>query len=154
MAATNDSYELSFDASRLDLEVIHAFLAASYWSPGIPRAVVAKAIAHSLCVGCFDAAGAQVGFARLITDHATFGYLADVFVLPEHRGRGLGRRMTEAILELPQVRGMRRLLLVTRDAHALYARAGFEQVTDPRPFMQIVRRDVYRRATPAGEEVS
>lgn len=154
MAATDDAYELSFDASRLDLDVIHAFLSTSYWSPGIPRAVIAKAIAHSLCVGCFETSGAQVGFARLITDHATFGYLADVFVLPAHRGHGLGRRMTDAILQLPHVREMRRLLLATRDAHSLYAAAGFEQVTDPRPFMQVLRRDVYRRDPDSRGDVS
>jgi GNAT superfamily N-acetyltransferase len=102
-------------------------------------------IANSLCSAAYAAAdGAQVAFARLITDHATFGYLADVFVLPEHRGQGLGAAVVHALLDLPEVRAMRRLMLATRDAHALYAGMGFTQVEDPRPFMQILRPDVYR----------
>jgi len=139
-----EPYSISLDKDRLQLDVIHAFLTTSYWSPGIPRAVVARAIANSLCAGAYAAkGGAQVGFARLVTDHATFGYLADVFVLPEHRGRALGAAVVQALLDLPEVRGMRRLLLATRDAHALYAGMGFAQVEDPKPFMQILRRDVY-----------
>lgn len=142
------SYAVSLDKNLLQIDVIHAFLTASYWSPGIPRAVVETAIANSLCAGAYAADGAQVAFARLVTDHATFGYLADVFVLPEHRGRGLATVVVRALLELPAVRGFRRLLLATRDAHAVYARLGFAPVEDPTPFMQILRRDVYR--TPPG----
>ncbi len=137
-------YELSFDATRLDLDVIHGFLTESYWSRGIPRPLVERALANSLCIGGYDPDRRQASFARLVTDHATFGYLADVFVLPEHRGRGLGLAMTEAFLARPEVRGMRRLLLATRDAHGVYERAGFEQVTDAKPFMQILRREIYR----------
>ncbi|MEO8505093.1 MAG: GNAT family N-acetyltransferase [Acidobacteriota bacterium] len=144
MSPSTKAYEVSFERSRLDLDVIHAFLSAAYWSAGIPRQVVERAIAGSLAVGCYAPSGAQVGFARLITDHATFGYLADVFVLPEHRGQRLGQRMTRAILDLPEVVGMRRLMLATRDAHSVYAAVGFEQVTDAKPFMQILRRDLYR----------
>ncbi len=139
------SYAVSLERKKLQLDVIHAFLTTSYWSPGIPRATVERAIANSLCAGAYSTAdGAQVAFARLITDHATFGYLADVFVLPEHRGHGLGTAVVHVLLDLEEVRGMRRLMLATRDAHALYAGMGFSQVEDPKPFMQILRRDVYK----------
>jgi GNAT superfamily N-acetyltransferase len=138
------SYSVSLDKNRLQVDVVHDFLSRSYWSPGIPRATVERAIANSLCAGAYaHGDGRQVGFARLVTDHATFGYLADVFVLPEHRGHGLGAAVVHVLLDLPEVRAMRRLLLATRDAHALYARLGFTQVEDPRPFMQILRKDVY-----------
>jgi GNAT superfamily N-acetyltransferase len=143
-------YTVSLDKNRLQLDVIHAFLTTSYWSPGIPRATVERAIANSLCSGAYAADGAQVGFARLITDHATFGYLADVFVLPGHRGDGLGVAVVHALLDLPEVRAMRRLLLATRDAHQLYAGMGFAQLEDPRPFMQILRPDIYSNAAKTG----
>ena len=142
------SYNVSLDKNALQIEVIHAFLTTSYWSPGIPRATVERGIANSLCSAAYTASdGAQVAFARLITDHATFGYLADVFVLPEHRGQGLGAAVVHALLDLPEVRAMRRLMLATRDAHALYAGMGFTQVEDGRPFMQILRPDVYRTSS-------
>ena len=137
-------YRISLDPVELQLGLIHGYLARSYWSPGIPEAMVAKAISNSLCAGAYGPDGAQAGFARIATDHATFGYLADVFVLEEHRGRGLSRAMVEALLALPEVRGFRRLMLATRDAHGLYAKLGFEPVTDPKPLMQILRKDVYR----------
>ncbi len=143
-----NGYRLSLDPSELQLDEIHAYLARSYWSPDIPIAVVAKAIAHSLCVGVYAQDGAQVGFARIATDHATFGYLADVFVLVGNRGKGLSRAMVAALLALPEVRGLRRIMLATRDAHGLYAQLGFEPVTDPKPFMQILRREVYGSLAP------
>lgn len=139
-----DGYRISLDPTELQLGVIHAYLTRSYWSPGIPEGLVAKAIAHSLVVGAYGPGGAQVGFARMATDHATFGYLADVFVLEAHRGKGLSRAMVEALLALPEVRGFRRILLATRDAHGLYEKLGFEPLTDPKPLMQIVRKAVYR----------
>ncbi len=138
-----DGYRLSFDATELQFDVIHAYLTRSYWSPGIPRELVEKAARHSLCIGAYGPDGAQVGFARLATDHATFGYLADVFVLEDHRGRGLSTAMVRALMELPEVQGMRRLMLATRDAHGVYAKLGWEPVTDPAPFMQVLRKDVY-----------
>ncbi|HET6330062.1 MAG TPA: GNAT family N-acetyltransferase [Holophagaceae bacterium] len=138
-----NGYRLSLDPAELLLDAIHAYLARSYWSPGIPKDLVAKAIAHSVCVGVYAPDGAQVGFARLATDHATFGYLADVFVLEGHRGKGLSRAMVAALLSLPEVRGLRRIMLVTRDAQGLYAKLGFEPVTDPKPLMQILRKGVY-----------
>lgn len=131
------------DPADLQFDVIHGYLSRSYWSPGIPREIVEKAASHSLCVGAYGPGGGQVGFARLATDHATFGYLADVFVLEEHRGLGLSAAMVWALMELPEVLGMRRLMLATRDAHGLYAKLGWTPVTDPSPFMQIRRMDLY-----------
>ena len=110
---------------------------------GPDQTTVAKAILHSLCIGAYGPDGAQVGFARIATDHATFGYLADVYVLEEHRGKGLSRAMVETLLALPEVQGFRRILLATRDAHGLYTKLGFEPVTDPNPLMQILRKDIY-----------
>jgi GNAT superfamily N-acetyltransferase len=136
-------YEISTDKGRLDRAAIHAFLAASYWSPGIPEAVVARAIEHSLCFGVFHD-GAQVGFARVVTDRATFGYLADVYLLEAHRGRGLARRLVGEILAHPDLQGLRRLLLATRDAHGLYAKFGFRPLAAPDRMMEIHRPDVYR----------
>ena len=141
-----NSYSVSLDKNRLQLDVIHAFLTTSYWSPGIPRATVERAIANSLCSGAFAAdSGAQVAFARLITDHATFGYLADVFVLEGHRGRGLAEHLVRLILAEPDLQGLRRFLLATRDAHRLYAKRGFSPVAKPQVWMEIAPRDVYRK---------
>jgi GNAT superfamily N-acetyltransferase len=140
-----DEYRISLDPSELQLEVLHGFLAGSYWSPGLPREVLERAVRHSLVAGAYDRAGNQVGFARMVTDQATFGYLADVFVLEPHRGRGLATAMVRALLDLPGVAGFRRILLLTRDAHGVYERCGFQRVTDPAPFMTIHRRDIYRQ---------
>jgi GNAT superfamily N-acetyltransferase len=149
--ALPDGYRLSMDPADLQVAAIHAYLTRSYWSPGIPLATVEKAIGNSVCIGAFAPDGAQVGFARLVTDHATFGYLADVYVLEEHRGKGLSRAMVEALLALPEVQGSRRIMLATRDAHGLYEKLGFEPVADPKPLMQILRKDVYGlQATDSG----
>jgi GNAT superfamily N-acetyltransferase len=129
-----DGYEISTDPARLDLDVIHAFLRTSYWSPGIDRAVVERAIAHSIPFGLCAPDRLQAGFARVVTDRATFAYLADVFVLPEHRGRGLGVRLVETALGHPDVQGVRRFHLATADAHDLYARYGFKP-SDPARMM-------------------
>jgi GNAT superfamily N-acetyltransferase len=138
-----DGYTISTDKARFDVAAIHGYLTRSYWSPGIPRAVVEKAIAGALCFGLFSEQGNQVGFARMITDCATFAYLADVYVLEEHRGKGLGKWIVETILAHPSFRGLRRILLATRDAHALYARFGFEPLATPESFMSIHRPNVY-----------
>lgn len=145
MDATSPHYEISEGAARLDLDVIHGFLRESYWSPGIPRAVVERAIAGSLCFGV-HLGEAQVGFARVITDRATFAYLADVFVLPEHRGRGLSKRLLAHVASHPDLQGLRRFALVTRDGHGLYARFGFKALAQPDRWMEIVDPDVYQRA--------
>ena len=139
-------YEISTDPARLDVEAIHAFLARTYWSPGIPRAVVERAIAHSLCFGVFHE-GAQVGFARAVTDRATFAYLADVYLLEAHRGRGVARRLVAAIVAHPDLQDLRRMMLATRDAHGLYAKFGFTPVAKPDRLMELHKPDVY--ATPS-----
>ena len=135
-------YQISSEQARMDVDAIHAFLTRTYWARGIPRETVARAIAHSICFGVF-ADGAQVGFARVITDRATFAYLADVYLLEEHRGRGLARRLVQAVLAHPDLQGLRRWLLVTRDAHPLYRQLGFEPVAHPDRMMEIHRPDAY-----------
>ena len=136
------SYEITCDPTRLDIGAIHAFLSQSYWSAGIPRAVVERAIANSLCFGVF-LGNQQVGFARVVTDRATFAYLADVYILPEHRGKGLSRRLMEQVTKHPDLQGLRRMLLATRDAHALYAKFGFKPLAVPERIMEIHNPDVY-----------
>jgi GNAT superfamily N-acetyltransferase len=139
-------YSISTDATSLDLDVIHGYLSQSYWSPGIPRQVVERAIANSLCFGAFRGA-AQVGFARVVTDRATFAYLADVFVLEAHRGKGLAKAMVRAILAHAELQGLRRWLLATRDAHALYRQFGFKDLANAASVMEIRDPDVYQRRT-------
>lgn len=139
-----DGYTLSDDPARLDLGAVHAYLARSYWSPGIPRETVERAAAGSLAVGLYAPDGAQVGYARVVTDRATFAYLADVYVLEAHRGRGLGRWMVEQLLAHPDLQGLRRWLLTTQDAHGLYERLGFVRAPFPERFMTIDRPDLYR----------
>jgi N-acetylglutamate synthase-like GNAT family acetyltransferase len=139
---TEPSIEITTDASRFDVAMIHRFLSRSYWSPGIPRALVERAIANSLCFGVL-LDGAQVGFARVVTDRATFAYLADVFVLEEHRGKGLARKLLEAILAHPDLQGLRRTMLITRDAHGLYERCGFAIAKAPERIMEITRPNAY-----------
>ena len=138
-----DNYAVSDDASRLDLDAIHASLTRSYWSPGIPRETVARAIAHSLCFGIHHRTDGQVGFGRVVTDRATFAYLADVYVLEAHRGRGLSKRLMQAVIAHPDLQGLRRMLLATRDAHALYAQFGFTPLANPTRMMERHRPDAY-----------
>jgi GNAT superfamily N-acetyltransferase len=139
----SDQYEISTERSRLDILLIHDFLGASYWARGITRGVVERSIEHSLCFGAYHQ-GKQVGFARVITDFATFAYLADVFVVPEHRGRGLAKLLLRNILAHPQLQGLRRVMLATQDAHGLYAQFGFEKIAHPEHLMLIHRPDVYK----------
>jgi GNAT superfamily N-acetyltransferase len=128
-------YLISTAPERLDLDVIHRFLSEeSYWAPGVEREVVARSIEHSLCFGLYQG-DAQVGFARVVTDRAAFAWLADVFVLPSHRGRGLGKWLVETVLAHPDLRGLRRFMLGTADAHSLYERYGFGPV-DPARTME------------------
>ena len=134
----------STDRSRLDVTAIHAFLSTSYWAHGIPLEVVRRSIDHSLCFGVY-AAERQVGFARVITDQATFAYLADVYILEEYRGRGLARWLLECILGHPALQGLRRFTLVTRDAHELYRKLGFTEVAEPSAYMEIRVPDPYCR---------
>lgn len=119
-----EGYAISTDPARLNFAVIHGFLRESYWSPGIPRDVVERAAQNSLCFGVYCGTE-QVGYCRIITDYTTFAYLADVFILPEHRGRGLSKWMVATIKGHPSLQGIRRWLLFTADAHGLYAQFGF-----------------------------
>lgn len=135
---------ISTDRARMDIAAIHRYLSdESYWAKGIPRDVVERSIAHSMCVGAFDG-DVQVGFLRVITDHATFAYLADVFVLPSHRGRGISKQLMNAVMNHPDLQGLRRWHLVTRDAHELYAQFGFGPLEAPERHMGVMVKDAYR----------
>lgn len=139
-----DGYEISDDPSRIDVAAAHAFLSQSYWSPDIPLETLGKAIVNSWSFALFAPAGEQIGFARLITDYATYAYLADVYVLDTYRGRGLARWLMETIFSQPQTCGLRRITLATRDAHSLYEKVGFTPLARPEIFMEIARPDIYR----------
>ncbi len=139
-----DRYLVTTDKTKLDLQVIHGFLRRSYWAAGIPSEVVERSIRHSLAFGLFYD-GEQVGFARVMTDRATFAYLADVFVLEGHRGRGLSRWLMEVVLSHPDLQGLRRWMLATADAHGLYERYGFAALKTPEIFMERHDPDVYKR---------
>ena len=133
------------DRSRLDVALIHAFLSdQSYWASGVPLAIVQRAIEQSLCFGVYDD-DTQVGFARVITDHATFAYLADVFIVDSHRGRGLSKMLMDAITTHPDLQDLRRWMLVTRDAHTLYTQYGFRSLAAPDRVMEKHDPDVYVR---------
>jgi GNAT superfamily N-acetyltransferase len=137
-------YEISTDTHRLDVEVIHKFLAEdSYWSPDIPRSIVERAIENSLCFGVYHRA-AQVGFARVVTDKSTFALLADVFILKAHRGKGLSKWLMRCVVGHEDLQGLRRFLLLTSDAHGLYRQFGFDALGNPARFMEVLRQDIYR----------
>ena len=136
------AYTISTDTERFDIALIHSFLSGSYWAKNIPRSVVERSIRHSLCFGAFQQER-QVGFARVITDYATFAYIGDVFVLPEHRGRGISKQLMAAIRAHPGLQGLRRLVLATRDAHGLYAQFGFQPLAQPESFMTIHNPGIY-----------
>jgi GNAT superfamily N-acetyltransferase len=139
-------YVVSDERSRLDRVSVRRFIAdESYWAAGIPQSVMDKAIDNSLCFGLYRG-DAQVGFARVVTDCATFGYLCDVFVEAAHRGSGLGKWLVSCVLSHPDLQGLRRLSLVTRDAHELYAPHGFRPMADPTRYLEIHRPNVYRTA--------
>ncbi|HZE36082.1 MAG TPA: GNAT family N-acetyltransferase [Candidatus Eisenbacteria bacterium] len=131
------------DRSRLDLDVIHGFLTTSYWARGVPRETVARSMEHSLCFGAFDE-GRQVGFARVVSDRATFAYICDVFALESHRGSGVGKSLMAAVMSHPELQGLRRWTLFTRDAHGLYRQFGFGAAAHPERLMEVVDRDPYR----------
>ena len=137
-----DEYLISCDTSKLDLAVVHDFLSTSYWSLGLPHEVMHRAIEEALCFGLYRG-DFQVGFARVITDKATFAYLCDVFVLEAYRGKGLGRWLMEAIVNHPDLQGLRRFVLVTRDAHGLYDQFGFQPLARPEGYMEVFRPDIY-----------
>jgi GNAT superfamily N-acetyltransferase len=145
MTDLRDELRLSTLTDEMDVDAVHAYLSAeSYWAPGIPREVVARAVHHSLCVGIFDGA-AQVAFARAVTDRATYAYLADVYVLEAYRGRGLSRWMMEVLVAHPDLQGLRRWSLMTKDAHGLYAQFGFTPLKHPDRSMERTAPGVYAR---------
>lgn len=137
-------FTISTDPARIDRPLIHEFLAASYWARGIPRETVDRSIEGALCFGLYENER-QVGFARAITDRATFAYLADVFVLESHRGRGLAAWLMETILAHPDLQGLRRWMLLTRDAHPLYRRVGFTELAHPERVMEKLDAAVYEK---------
>jgi GNAT superfamily N-acetyltransferase len=139
-----NGFTISTDPEKLDRGMIHHFLAASYWAKGIPREVVDRSIEGALSFGLFED-GRQVGFARVITDSATFAYLADVFVLESHRGQGLATWLMESILAHPRLQGLRRWMLVTRDAHPLYRKVGFRDLAHPERIMERTFPGIYER---------
>lgn len=141
----HDGYLISDEPARLDVGAVHAYLARSYWSEGIPREVVARAMENSLCLGIYAADGAQVGLVRVITDYATFAYVCDVYVLEAHRGRGLSKAAMRAYETHPRLQNLRRHHLVTRDAHGLYEQFGFKRVGHPESHMEKRNPGVYQR---------
>jgi GNAT superfamily N-acetyltransferase len=142
---TRGAYTISTDPARLQVERIHAYLSGrSYWASGIPIDVVRESLRNSLCFGLY-AGDLQVGFARVVTDLATFAYLADVYVLDEHRGQGLGVWLAEVVTGHPRLQGLRRWMLATRDAHTLYQKVGFTPLKDPARLMEKLDPGVYQR---------
>ena len=131
-----DGYTISTDPARLQPEAVHAFLSGSYWARGRSLETVRRSLEHALCFGLYDASGAQVGLARVITDRATFAYLCDVYVLEAHAGRGLGTWLMAVVRDHPELQGLRRWLLATRDAHGLYRRFGFGPLVAPERWME------------------
>ncbi|MEO7247107.1 MAG: GNAT family N-acetyltransferase [Novosphingobium sp.] len=143
MIALPGGYRLSLDGQDADPGAAHAYLTRSYWSPGIPLETVRRAIAGSICATVHNQAG-QVGMARIISDRATFAYLADVYVLEAHQGRGLAQAMLAAVHDHPDLQGLRRWMLFTRDAHSLYARFGWAGLNHPERAMLLDNPGVYQ----------
>ena len=146
MTWQNGNYTISTDISRLNIIYIHSFLTTSYWAEGIPVATVKKSIENSMCFGLYEH-DKQIGFARMITDKATFGYLADVFIDEAYRGRGLSKWLMEVITGHPDLQGFRRWMLGTRDAHGLYRQFGFTDLTMPDRWMQIHKPGIYKKTS-------
>ena len=137
-------YTISTDPARLDVAAIHRYLSEeSYWAKHIPRATVERAVANSLCFGIYAPDGALAGFGRVVTDRATFAWLCDVFVLPPHRGQGLGKQLVAAVLAHPDLQNLRRHLLATLDAHGLYQQAGYVPLAHPERWLELVHPNPY-----------
>lgn len=136
-------YRISTDQNEIDFKVVHEFLSNSYWAKGIPIATLRKALENSLCFSVFNTHGAQIGFARLITDRATFAYLADVFIVESARGKGISKWLISEIKSHSDLQGLRRIMLATKDAHGLYEQHGFKAVEFPEMLMQIWEPNKY-----------
>ena len=144
MRWTREKYLISADAADVDLDTVYDYLSKeSYWAKDIPREIVARSVQHSMCFSVLFE-GAQVGFARVTSDHATFAYVGDVFVLPAHRGKGISTWLMECIVKHPELQGLRRWMLATRDAHSLYTKFGFTPLKAPERWMEKHRPDVYK----------
>lgn len=137
-------YHIIADVSQMDIEVIHGFLSQSYWARGIPIATLKRAMKNSLCFAVMADSGEQVAFARMVTDRATFAYLADVFVVESHRTKGISKWLVETIMQHPELQNLRRIVLATRDAHGLYSKCGFQLLAHPEIFMEVWKPDVYQ----------
>lgn len=141
-----EEYFISTDIDKMDVDTIHQYLSASsYWAKGIPKELVGKSIRYSLCFGVFSG-DKQVGFARVVTDRTSFAYLGDVFILPAHQGKGLSKWLMQTIHDHPDLQGLRRWMLFTRDAHGLYSQFGWKQVPEEQTgrIMQIHNPSIYQ----------
>ena len=140
-----DAYLISTDIRRIDLQFVHRYLSEeSYWAKGVPLDVVRKSIAHSVCFGVYEAEQ-QIGFARVVSDCATFAYLADVFIIQAQQGKGLAKWLISCVLSHPELQGLRRWALVTADAHGLYTQSGFRQLAKPERWMELHNPNVYNQ---------
>lgn len=146
-------YKISSDRSDMDFDVIYSYISQSYWASGVPVETLRRALDNSWCFGVFTDTGEQVGFARLVTDYSTFAYLADVFVLDGHRRQGLSKWLMQEISQSKEVRGMRRLMLATRDAHSLYEQFGFTPLNNVNMFMENWTPDIYQKAHDVAEDL-
>lgn len=140
-----NGYRISSNQSEMDVESIHKFISQTYWAKDIPIETLKKAIDNSLCFGVFNSEGSQVGFARMITDLATYAYLADVYVLDAHRGKGLSKWLMQEVMSHPDLQGLRRMTLATLDAHGLYEKFGFSDLAKPETFMENWDPEVYKK---------
>jgi len=145
MEWTKDDFSVSTDKGKLDIAFIHAFLSRSYWAENIPLEVIERSVTGSLCFGVYHQ-NKQVGFARVITDEATFAYLCDVFIDEAYRGKGLSKWLMETIIAYPGLQGLRRFMLATKDAHGLYRQFGFTELTFPERWMHKHRPNAYKNS--------
>lgn len=134
-SVTKNEFTISTDKNKIDLNYVHEFLSHSYWSPGIVMHVVKKAMEGSLSFGIYNSNNSQIGYGRVITDTATFAYLADIFIDENYRGRGLGKWLVKIMLEHPDLQGLRRIILATKDAHKVYEQCGFTSITNAERYM-------------------
>ena len=139
-----NGFTITTEKEKLDIDLIHSFLNRTYWAEGISKETIRRSIEGSLCFGVYEN-DKQVGFARMITDRATFAYLADVFIIEEYRGRGLSKWLMEVIMSHPDLQRLRRMILATKDAHGLYEKFGFTPLINVERWMQILDPDVYKR---------
>jgi GNAT superfamily N-acetyltransferase len=141
---SQNNYLISTEKDKLNTDFIHSYLSRSYWAEDIPKEILIKGISHSLCFGVYHN-DLQIGFARVISDHSTFAYLADVFIIEEERGKGLSKWLMECILKHEQLQGLRNFCLLTKDAHTLYERFGFKNLEKPENFMAIKKDNFYKK---------